>query len=80
MAKIRLQGEEEKRKNICFEVDTANPPIGEGGMGKVMKGVCIDIATNISRPVAIKFLYEDLPPHAIERHGARHQYACATTT
>ena len=67
MAKIRLQGEEEKRKNICFEVDTANPPIGEGGMGKVMKGVCIDIATNISRPVAIKFLYEDLPPHAIER-------------
>lgn len=67
MVKIRLQGEEEKKNNIYFEVDTTTPPIGEGGMGKVMKGVCVDIATNISRPVAIKFLYEDLPAHAIER-------------
>ena len=32
-----------------------------------MKGVCVDAATNVSRPVAIKFLYDDLPPHAIER-------------
>lgn len=67
MAKIRLQGEEEKRKNIYFEVDTSEPPIGEGGMGKVMKGFCVDVATNVSRPVAIKFLYADLPLHAIER-------------
>ena len=67
MAKIRLQGEEEKRKNIYFEVDTADQPIGEGGMGKVMRGVCVDMATNVSRPVAIKFLYDDLPAHAIER-------------
>ncbi|MDD6832810.1 MAG: serine/threonine-protein kinase [bacterium] len=67
MAKIKLQGEEEKRKNIYYEVDTAIPPIGEGGMGKVMKGKCVDIATGVSRPVAIKFLYDDLPAHAIER-------------
>lgn len=67
MAKIRLQGEEERKKNIYFEVDTADKPIGEGGMGKVMKGLCVDIATNVSRPVAIKFLYDDLPAHAIER-------------
>lgn len=33
MAKIILQGEEEKRKNIYYEVDTLNPVIGEGGMG-----------------------------------------------
>lgn len=67
MAKIKLQGEEEKKKNIYFEVDSADPPIGEGGMGKVMKGKCVDVATGVSRPVAIKFLYDDLPPHAIER-------------
>ena len=67
MAKIKLQGEEEKKKNIYFEVDTADSAIGEGGMGKVMKGKCVDIATGVSRSVAIKFLYDDLPPHAIER-------------
>lgn len=67
MAKIKLQGEEEKKKNIYFEVDTADPVIGEGGMGKVMKGKCVDITTGVSRPVAIKFLYDDLPLHAIER-------------
>lgn len=67
MAKIKLQGEEEKKKNIYFEVDTNDHAIGEGGMGKVMKGKCVDVATGVSRPVAIKFLYDDLPPHAIER-------------
>lgn len=67
MAKIRLQGEIEKKKNIYFEVDTSEPAIGEGGMGKVMKGICVDVLTKVSRPVAIKFLYDDLPPHAIER-------------
>lgn len=67
MAKIRLQGEEEKNKNIYFEVDSTDPVIGEGGMGKVRRGKCVDVATGISRPVAIKFLFEDLPPHAIER-------------
>lgn len=67
MVKIILQGEEEKKKNIYYEVDTNDPVIGEGGMGKVMKGKCVDVATGVSRPVAIKFLYDDLPPHAIER-------------
>lgn len=67
MARLRLQGEDEKKKNIYFEVDTADAPIGEGGMGKVMKGVCVDVATKVARPVAIKFLYADLPEHAIER-------------
>ena len=67
MAILRLQGEAEKKKNIYFEVDSTDAPIGEGGMGKVMKGICVDIATKVSRPVAIKFLYADLPEHAIER-------------
>lgn len=67
MAKIRLQGEEEKRKNIYYEVDTSDKPIGEGGMGRVMKGIRVDVATGVTRPVAIKFLFDGLPEHAIER-------------
>ncbi len=67
MAIIRLQGETEKRKGLYYEVDTTMPAIGEGGMGKVMKGTCVDANTKVSRPVAIKFLYDDLPSHAIER-------------
>lgn len=67
MAKIRLQGEEERKKNIFYEVDTDEPCIGEGGMGKVMKGICVDAISKVSRPVAIKFLFDDLPQHAIER-------------
>ena len=64
---IRLQGEQERKKNIYFEVDTNDPCIGEGGMGKVMKGICVDVVSKVSRPVAIKFLFDDLPLHAIER-------------
>ena len=67
MAIIRLQGETEKRKGLYYEVDTTMPAIGEGGMGKVMKGTCVDANTKVSRPVAIKFLYDDLPSRAIER-------------
>ena len=47
MAKLRLQGEIEKKKNIYFEVDTSELAIGEGGMGKVMKGVCVDVVTKV---------------------------------
>ena len=67
MSIVRLQGEDEKQKHIYFEVDASKPAIGEGGMGKVMRGVCVDTDTNVTRPVAIKFLYDDLPAHAIER-------------
>ena len=67
MSIVRLQREAEKQKHIYFEVDASKPAIGEGGMGKVMRGVCVDTDTNVTRPVAIKFLYDDLPAHAIER-------------
>ena len=67
MSIVRLQGEAEKQKHIYFEVDASKPAIGEGGMGKVMRGVCVNTDTNVTRPVAIKFLYDDLPAHAIER-------------
>ena len=36
-------------------------------MGKVFKGVCVDERTGVSRPVAIKFMFDDLPANAYER-------------
>lgn len=67
MAIIRLQGEAEKRKGIYYQLDSSAEPIGVGGMGQVFKGICVDERTSATRPVAIKFMYDDLPPHAIER-------------
>ena len=67
MAIIKLQGEAEKRNHICYQFNSEEPPIGEGGMGKVFKGVCVDERTGVSRPVAIKFMFDDLPANAYER-------------
>ena len=67
MSVIRLQGDNEKRNGVYYEVDTAIDPIGAGGMGQVYKGVCVNMQNGATRPVAIKFMYDDLPDHAIER-------------
>ena len=67
MSIIRLQGEEERRRGIYYQVDTAEPAIGEGGMGVVRKGICIDERSGSTRPVAIKFMFADMPAQAIER-------------
>lgn len=67
MAIIKLQGEAELRRRIHYEVDTAMEPIGVGGMGQVFKGVCVDESNGVTRPVAIKFMFDDLPPSAYER-------------
>lgn len=64
---IRIQGETERRNGICYQVDSDDQPIGVGGMGQVFKGICVNENTGSTRPVAIKFLYDDLPPQAIER-------------
>lgn len=67
MAIIRLQTEIEKRKGIFYQFDTDTPPIGEGGMGKVCEGLCVNEHNGSTRPVAIKFMFDDLPPSAYER-------------
>lgn len=67
MAIITIQGAEEKRLKIHYEVDTALPPIGAGGMGQVMRGVRVDETNGVKRPAAIKFMFDDLPESAIER-------------
>lgn len=67
MAIIRLQTETEKRKGIFYQFDTETPPIGEGGMGKVCEGLCVNEQNGFTRPVAIKLMFDDLPPSAYER-------------
>lgn len=67
MSLIRIQGETERRNGVYYQVDSDDQPIGVGGMGQVFKGICVDEKTGSTRPVAIKFLYDDLPPQAIER-------------
>lgn len=67
MALVRLQGAEEKKAGIYYEVDASSTPIGEGGMGKVYVGKSVNIKNGVTRPVAIKFLFTDLPEQAIER-------------
>lgn len=67
MAIIRLQTEAEKQKGIFYQFDTDTPPIGEGGMGKVCEGLCVNEHNGSTRPVAIKFMFDDLPSSAYER-------------
>ena len=67
MSLIFIQGEEEKIRRIHYEVDPQLPSLGEGGMGQVLLGVMVNEKNGIRQDVAIKFLFEDLPMHAIER-------------
>ena len=67
MSVIRIQGESEKRRGIFYQLDSNDQPIGVGGMGQVFKGLCVNERNGHTRPVAIKFMFDDLPPHAIER-------------
>ena len=67
MSLYKIQGKAEKRKGIYYEFDSSDTPLGEGGMGKVYKGRCIEESTNRSYNVAVKFMYSDLPPYAIEK-------------
>ena len=66
MAVIKIQGITEKEKGVVYEVNTEYPPLGVGGMGQVFRGTRID-AQGVRMEVAIKFLFDDLPQHVIER-------------
>ena len=64
---IRLQGEAERRRRVHYELNMSAGAIGVGGMGQVFKGLQVDERTGATRPVAIKFMFDDLPPSAYER-------------
>lgn len=55
--------------SIHYEFDPTQKPLGEGGMGRVFRGVQIDESNSSirTREVAIKLLFDDLPVHAIKR-------------
>ena len=67
MSIIRIQGPEERQKGICYEYNSEEMPLGEGGMGYVYKGYLLDERTGSTRMVAIKQMKSDLPEQAIER-------------
>lgn len=67
MAIVKLQSEFERQKGVYYQFDPSERPLGEGGMGKVFRGKCVDEQLGYSRDVAIKFMYSDLPDHVIER-------------
>lgn len=67
MSVIKIQGINEKKQGIHYEVDTEEKPLGIGGMGQVYKGCRIQDATGVRMDVAIKFLFDDLSTHIIER-------------
>ncbi len=67
MAIITIQGEAERQQGIHYIVDNSLPPLGVGGMGQVFKGFRVDERTGVQQEAAIKFLFDDLPPNAIER-------------
>ena len=67
MSLYRIRGKAERQRGIYYEFDSDDVPLGEGGMGKVYRGRCVDEASGQSRNVAIKFMYSDLPSYAIEK-------------
>lgn len=63
----KLQGQVEKNKGIYYEYDVKSTPIGEGGMGVVYRGYCVDEKTGVRTEVAIKALHDDLPEEVYAR-------------
>ena len=66
MPVIRLHNEGSDR-NVYYEFNSDDQPLGEGGMGRVFKGWRIDRRNGMAREVAIKMMFDDLPDHVIER-------------
>ena len=63
---IRFYNEQGDR-NVIYEFNSDERPLGEGGMGRVFKGRRIDRSNGMTRDVAIKVMFEGSPEHVIER-------------
>lgn len=64
---IKLQGQYEKQKGIYYEYDAHSTPLGEGGMGIVFYGHCVEEKTGNNKEVAIKALHPNLPQEVYTR-------------
>lgn len=51
---MKLQGDKEKKQNIWYEFDKFSPPIGQGGMSVVYRGVMVHKDMGVIKDVAIK--------------------------
>lgn len=67
MAVVRIDINKNSSSNVYYEYDPSTTPLGCGGMGRVYKGKSFDKKNGISRDIAIKCLYEDLPSNVIAR-------------
>ena len=67
MTIYKLQGFEEKEKGIYYEYDADSIPLGEGAMGRVFKGTCVNERTKKRTQVAIKAIFDNIPESVIER-------------
>lgn len=67
MAVVRIDKNKNSTSNVYYEYDPSTTPLGCGGMGRVYKGKSFDKKNGISRDIAIKCLYEDLPSNVIAR-------------
>ena len=66
MSLVTITDDNDKRYQ--YIVDSAQPPIGKGGMGTVYRGIRIDTANPAARrDVAVKFIHENLEPQVVER-------------
>lgn len=64
---VKIQGPNEMKNNLHYEYDADSTPLGEGGMGKVFQGYCInDNNPNEFFSVAIKVV-TNITPAFIER-------------
>lgn len=65
---IRIIGETERRRGIYYEYDRDGIPLGEGGMGRIYQGFCVD-SGGFRTPVAIKAIHDNIArdPQLIER-------------
>lgn len=67
MKTIKLQGFEEIENGIHYEYDADSTPLGEGAMGRVYKGVCVNHKTQKRTAVAIKAIFDYIPESVVER-------------
>lgn len=67
MALLKLQGSEERFNDVFYEYDTDSTPLGEGAMGRVYKGYCVNVKSKSRTPVAIKAIFDNIPDRVVER-------------
>ena len=67
MALVKLQGPEEQLNGVFYEYDNESTPLGEGAMGRVYKGYCVNEKSKSKTPVAIKAIFDNIPDRVIER-------------